>query len=128
MRPVEVGLPSPRRLQFNKISNEEIKRCEPDFLDEMREASQAKLTIYQRKMIPYYNRKIKRKSFRRGDLVLRRVSLSSKEPRVGKLGPNWEDPYHIAGEVRPGTFTIENLDEKMRPHSWNVEHIRMYYQ
>lgn len=128
MSPVEVGLPSPRRLQFNEISNDEIRRCELDFLGERRDASQVRLATYQRKMTKYYNKKVKKRSFRRGDLVLRRVFLNSKEPGVGTLGPNWEGPYRITEEIRAGTFRIETLDGKLQPHPWNVEHLRVYYQ
>lgn len=49
-----------------------------------------KLASYQRKMARYYNVKVKKRSFRMGDLVLRIVFLSSKEPSVETLGPNWK--------------------------------------
>lgn len=42
MSPVEVGLPSFARLNFNEISNDELRRYELDFLDERRDGSQDK--------------------------------------------------------------------------------------
>lgn len=42
MSPVEVGLPFPRRLSFNEISNDELRRCELDFLEEKRDDSQVR--------------------------------------------------------------------------------------
>lgn len=47
MSPIKVGIPSPRRLQFNEISNDELRRWEHDFLNEMRNESEIKLAIYQ---------------------------------------------------------------------------------
>lgn len=48
---VKVGLPSPNHLQFNEISNYELRTCELDFLDEKRNESQIKLAIYQYKWL-----------------------------------------------------------------------------
>ncbi|CAI9782264.1 unnamed protein product [Fraxinus pennsylvanica] len=78
MSPFEVGLSSPHNLQFNEVSNDEIRQCELDFLEKRRDDSQIKLASYQRKMVRYYNVKVKKKLFRRGDLVLRRIFLSLK--------------------------------------------------
>lgn len=74
-------------------------RCEIEFLKERRDKSQAKLAIYRRKMIRYYNSNVKKKSFYLNDLVLQRVFLSTKEPGVETLWPNWESPYHVKEEV-----------------------------
>lgn len=43
---VEIGLPSPRHLQFNEIFNDKLRRCELDFLDEKKNKSQVKLVSY----------------------------------------------------------------------------------
>ena len=39
-----------------------------------------------------------------GDLVLRKVTLSTKELNAGKLGPTWEGPYKVVKVSRPGTY------------------------
>lgn len=67
-------------------------------------------------MVKYYNARVRKKLFRRSDLVLRRVFLSSKELGVGKLGPNWEGSYLISYELRLETFKIKNLDGKVQSH------------
>lgn len=43
---VEVKLFSLCRLQFNEISNNELRRCELSFFDEERDKSQVKLAAY----------------------------------------------------------------------------------
>lgn len=128
MSPMEVGLPSPRRLHFNEITNDEFRRFDLDFIEERRDDSQLKLGTYKRKMTRYFNSKVKKRSFRINDMVLRRVFLSSKEPGSGSLGPNWEGPYKIREEVRPGTYWIEDMNGKVQPRPWNIEHLRIYYQ
>lgn len=63
---VEIGLLLPRRIYFKKISNDELKRCELDFLEEMRDDSHMKLAFYQRKMAQYYNIKVKKEVITNG--------------------------------------------------------------
>ncbi|XP_022846413.1 uncharacterized protein LOC111369168 [Olea europaea var. sylvestris] len=40
MSPVEVGLPSPRRLHFSEMTNDELRRCDLNFIDERIDDSQ----------------------------------------------------------------------------------------
>ncbi|XP_022889049.1 uncharacterized protein LOC111404482 [Olea europaea var. sylvestris] len=63
MSPVEVGLPSPRRLHFSEMINDELRRCDLDFIVERSDDSQSKLGTYQRKMSRYFNSKVKKRSF-----------------------------------------------------------------
>lgn len=44
------------------------------------------MASYQRKMTKYDNARVRKKSFKKGDLVLRKVFLSSREPSMGTLG------------------------------------------
>lgn len=104
MSTVEVGIPSPRCLYFSGITNDELRRWDLDFINERRDESQLRLAAYQRKMTKYYNSKVKKRSFRINNLVLQKLFLSSKEPYVGTLGPNWEGLYRIREELRPGTY------------------------
>ena len=50
-----------------------------------------------------------------GDLVLRKVLSIAKNPAWGKLGLNWEGPYHITLVVGIGAYFLENLDEHVIP-------------
>lgn len=47
MSPVEIGQHSPCRIHFNEISNNELRGCELNFLEERKDASQTRLAIYQ---------------------------------------------------------------------------------
>ncbi|XP_022857284.1 uncharacterized protein LOC111378334 [Olea europaea var. sylvestris] len=128
MSPVEVGVPSHRRIYFNEISNDEARISELHFLEEKRDASQMTLAKYHHKMTRFYNSKVKNRTLRLGDLVLKRVFQSSKPTGSGVFDPNWEGPYRIRGESRPGTFEVEDMSGRMLPHKWNIEHLRKYYQ
>ena len=50
-----------------------------------------------------------------GDLVLRKVLGTIKNPAWEKLGPNWEEPYRITLVVGIGAYYLEDLDENDVP-------------
>ena len=60
-----------------------------------------------------------------GDLVLRKVVGNTKNP--GKLGTNWEGPYHITSVTGLGAYYLEDLDERTVLHPWNVNNLKIYY-
>ncbi|XP_022847633.1 uncharacterized protein LOC111370170 [Olea europaea var. sylvestris] len=119
---------SPWPFAKHEISNDEARISELHLLEEKRDASQMTLAKYHRKMTRFYNSKVRNRTLRLGDLVLKRVFQSSKPTGSGVFGPNWEGPYRIRGESRPGTFEVEDMSGRMLPHKWNIEHLRKYYQ
>ena len=62
-----------------------------------------------------------------GDLVLRKVVGTAKNPSWGKLGPNWEGSHRITSMADIGAYFWEDLDENVVPHPWNVNNLRRYY-
>ena len=82
---------------------------------------------YQEKMAQHYNARVKPSQFLIGDLVLRKVTLATKDPSQGKLGPNWEGPYKVVEIHRPGTYHLEDANGRRLPYPWNAEHLRKYY-
>ena len=50
-----------------------------------------------------------------GDLVLRKVLSTAKNPTWGKVGPNWEGPYRITSMVGIRAYFLEDLDEHVIP-------------
>ena len=62
-----------------------------------------------------------------GDLVLRKVFGTAKNPAWGKLGPIWEGPYRITSVAGIGAYHLENLYENVVLYHWNVNNLKMYY-
>ena len=62
-----------------------------------------------------------------GDLVLRKVVGTAKNPSWGKLGPNWEGSYRIILVAGIRAYFLEDLDENVIPCPWNVNNLRRYY-
>ena len=71
--------------------------------------------------------KVKLRPLVPGDLVLRKVLGTAKNPAWGKLGPNWEGPYRITSVASIGAYFLEDLDEHVIPRPWNVNNLKMYY-
>ena len=52
---------------------------------------------------------------------------TTKNPVWEKLGLNWEGPYRITSKVGIGAYFLEDLDEHIVPHPWNVNNLKRYY-
>ena len=91
--PVKVGVTNVRLEVFNKESNDDHLRINLDCLDEVREKASIRMTKYQQKMADYYNKRVKLRQLDIGDLVLRKVTPTTRDAAQGKLGPTWEGPY-----------------------------------
>ena len=126
--PVEIRLTTWRTNHYDKSSNDSQLRTNLDLLDEIRDQAEAKTKAYQQRMALYYDRRVKHKEFKVGDLVLKKVTLATKDPTQGKLGPTWEGPYKVVQFHRRGTYHLEKLDRTALPHPWNTEHLKKYYQ
>ena len=126
--PVEIGLKSPRIELASVEHNKEALRLNLDLLDEKREQFLKCTEDYQRKTTRYYDRKVKPRSYKPSDLVLKKLMPARKDPTHGKLGPNWEGPYIVSRMVRPGNYELQTEEGKILPHSWNVEHLKRFYQ
>ena len=69
------------------------------------------LAYYQQKLKQDYDTNVKLRPLTPGDLVLRRVVGTAKNPAWGKLGPNWEGSYRITSEASIGAYFLEDLDK-----------------
>ena len=108
--------------------NEEALRLNLYLLDEKRDQVQKRAEDYQRKTTRYYDQKVKSRSYKPGDLVLKKLLSARKNPTHGKLGPNWEGPYIVSRVVRPGNYELQTEEGKVLPHSSNAEHLKRFYQ
>ena len=83
---------------------------------------------YKHQVTKYYNKRVKHKSFLLSDLVLRRVTLSTKELDARKLDLTWVSPYRVVKVSKSRTYWLEYMSVNALPHPWNVEHLKKYYQ
>ena len=85
-------------------------RLQLDLLNEGRATAEQRLARYQDLMAKHYNSRVRHRDFKIGDLVLRKVMGTAKDPTQGKLDLNWEGPYRITSWQRKGTYYLETLE------------------
>ena len=88
--PLETGFPMLKTSLFSPSSNNELLKKSLDFIEERRESAMVQLAYYQHKLKQDYDVNIKLRPLVPGDLVLRKILGTAKNPAWGKLGPNWE--------------------------------------
>ena len=125
--PLENGFPTMRTSTFTSDGNDELLKKSLDLVKERRENAMVQLAYYQNKLKQGYDMNLKLRPLAPGDLVLRKVLGNTKNPAWGKLRPNWEGPYRITLVAGIGAYYLEDLDEKIVPHPWNVNNLKMYY-
>ena len=126
--PVEIRLKSPRIELVSVNQNEEALRLNLDLLDEKCEQILQRTKDYQRRTVKYYNQKVKPRSYKPGDLVLKKLLPARKNPAHEKLGPNWEGLYIVSRVVRPGNYELQTEEGKILPHTWNAQQLKRFYQ
>ena len=126
--PVEVHMTSYRVRKYQAEENEEQLRLNLNLMDEVRMDAEQRTTRYKNLMSRQYDAMVKPRRFKIGDLVLKRVTLATRNPAYGKLKPNWEGPYRVINCKRQGFYYLEALDGRRLEHPWNVEHLRKYHQ
>jgi len=112
--PIEVMEPSARVLFAQAEVNDNNLLNNWDFQEEVRAQAQLKEEACKRRAARRYNSKVRRRSFKQGDLVLR------KRPGVeqpGKLHAHWERPFRVKDEVGKGAYHLERLDGKKVPRT-----------
>ena len=91
--PAEIGLTSYRVDNHNEGRNDEAIRLQLDLVDEVRAIAEKRLAQYQNRMAKHYNSRVQHRDFKVGDLILRKVMSTTRNPTQGKLDPNCEGPY-----------------------------------
>ncbi|GAA0164997.1 hypothetical protein LIER_20507 [Lithospermum erythrorhizon] len=124
--PVEARLPTYRLPGFSEEENEQRMREQLNFVDELRDRALYKMKKYKHLMARTYNRRVKNRQFKVGDLVLRLYSITHPRDK-DKLSPKWEGPYRISRMIGPGTYELERLNGDMISRIWHASNLVKYY-
>jgi hypothetical protein len=79
---------------------------------------------YQQSLRRYQARKIRRRDFSEGDLVLR---LRQDNRGRHKLSPPWEGPYVVVKVLKPVTYKLANEDGEELTNAWNIQQLCRFY-
>ena len=78
--PLETGFPTSRTSSFNPRDNDEQLTKSLDLIEEKRENAMVQLAYYQQKLKQGYDANVKLRPLTTGDLVLRKVVDTAKNP------------------------------------------------
>ena len=86
--PLETRFPTLRTSSFTPSSNDGLLEKSLDLIEERRENAMVRLAYYLHNLKQEYDTNVKLRPLAPGDLVLRKVLGTAKNPAWGKLGPN----------------------------------------
>ncbi|XP_027103086.1 uncharacterized protein [Coffea arabica] len=123
--PAEIGVPSGRVQNFIARDNKEELRLNLDLLEARREEAAIRMAKYKGQIARHYNARVRPLSFKPGDLVLRKNSVSRLQG-TGKLDPNWEGPYVVREADRAGYCKLTHLSGEEVPRTWHNSKLRIF--
>ena len=130
VQPVELEIPSLRILLESQISEADWKRDRYDelvLLDERRLRALHNVQTYQARIKRAFNKRVKSRNIKEGDLVLKSVrALLPVDPR-GKFKPNWSGPYLVKSIFSGGAVRITDLDGNEFSNPTNLDQLKRYY-
>ena len=91
--PTEFKLQTYRISSYNDQQNNDALREELDLVEEKRDQAYIRMAALKQRAAQHFNKKVRHRDFQVGDLVLKAVNQSTRNPNYGKLGPSWEGPY-----------------------------------
>ena len=129
--PLEVQITSLRVAIQEKLSEEEaikLRLEELEMLEGKRLQALQNLEAYQARMSRAFDKRVKRRSFKQGDLVLAVIRPMNVTRRMGgKFEPKWEGPYIIKEVYSSGAYRIISPDGKYCPPPINGKFLKRYY-
>jgi hypothetical protein len=105
--PTDILHDSPRVAAYDEDDAEESRRLSVDLLEEERDLALQRSAIYQQSLRRYHSRRVRQRSFREGDLVLR-----LRQKKSHKLAPPWEGPFVISKALHNGSYYLVDVREK----------------
>lgn len=84
----KIGVHKIRVDNIDNLDNEGLLRLNQDLLEEVRGVAQIRVSTRQRKVAQYYNKKVKHRKFKVGNLVLRSTKTTKPLSKRKKMSPS----------------------------------------
>ena len=82
----------------------------------------------KKRVVEWYDKKVKVKEFADGDLVWKLVlPIGTKSSKFGKWFPNWEGPYRVNRSAPGNAYILETLEGVEFPKALNEKYLKKYY-
>ena len=126
---VEVEIPSLRVIMETKLLEAEWVQNRFDQLNLIEEKRMTALChgqLYQKIMNKAFDKKVKPREFREGNLVLRNIMSFNTDSR-GKWTPNYEGLYVVKNAFSGGALILETMDGEELSRPMNVDAVKKYF-
>jgi len=129
--PLEIQIPSLRVALTAEMTNEEKHRLrlqEQEALDNKRLQAQQQIELYQARITRAFNKKVKERTFKKGDLVLavRRPMVMTHKTK-GKFQLKWEGPFVVESVNSNGAYRLITSDGDTLMMPINGKFLKKYY-
>ena len=94
-------------------------------IDEKKARAQYYAQGYQKRITRAFNKKVKPRNLKEGDLVLKVLRDKTFDPR-GKMKPRWSGPFIIKKIMYEGATRIIDLDGQQMLRPINMDRLRKY--
>ena len=127
--PIEVKIPSMRVLMEAKLI--EAEWCQSRY-DQMNLIEEKRMTalchgqLYQQRMKKAFDKKVRPRVFREGDLVLKKIQSFISDSR-GKQTPNYDGPYVVKKAFSGGALILATMDGEEITRPANADAIKKYF-
>lgn len=124
---VEIAVPSMRLVLTSKVLDLEGRAYNIEALEERRQKAEEKWQTYQNQISRAYNKKVKPRSLKVGDLVLKATGHIQKGLNAPKFAPIWEGPYLVREAYTSGYYLISRPDSQNCLAPINGRWLKLYY-
>ncbi|KAI5400638.1 hypothetical protein KIW84_065501 [Lathyrus oleraceus] len=127
--PVEVEIPSLRVVMEAKLT--EAERCQTRYdqlnlIEEQRLTTMCHGQLYQQRMKKAFDKKVRPRVFREGDLMLKKI-LSFKPDSRGKWTHNYEGSYVVKRAFSGGALILTIMDGEEFTRPVNADAVKKYF-
>lgn len=92
---VEIMVPSARLPLTSKIMDSQDRVYDVETIEEKRKSAEDRWMINQIRISRAYNKRVKPRVLKVGDLVLKAAGYIQKRTSASKFASKWEGPYHL---------------------------------
>ncbi|XP_059310446.1 uncharacterized protein LOC132061813 [Lycium ferocissimum] len=127
--PAEVEIPSLRIIQEAELSDAKWIQNQNEqlmLIDEKRMNAVCHGQLYQNRMAKAFNKKVRPRQFKSGQLVLKRIFPHQNEAK-GKFAPNWQGSYMVHRVLTGGALILAEMDGEVWPKAINADAVKRYY-
>ena len=127
--PIEVEIPSLRVILEAEVDEDQWVKAryeQLNLIDEKRLTAMCHGQLYQRRIARAFNKKVRPREFREGDLVIKKI-LPSQEDNRGKWAPTYEGPYRVKYAFSGGALILTDMEGHELGKPINSDAVKRYY-